>query len=134
MVQARQTRKWHQDANYALAIFQYLKEMAIRYQDLYDFVFMDDKHKCKVGKPHAPVAAVERGKAVVVSVDGKKFSALDHDFTRCSITPSVTLFCHIPKDIEDSFQAIVVKCMLDRKILNFNPPRLTDMQLRFPNY
>lgn len=33
----------------------------------------------------------------------KKFSALDHDFTRCSITPSVTIFCHIPDDIDDSF-------------------------------
>ena len=66
---------------------------------------MDDKHKCKVGEPHAPVAAVERGKAVVVSVDGKKFSALDHDFTRCSITPSVTLFCNISKTL-----FIVVMC------------------------
>lgn len=65
---------------------------------------MDDKHKCKIGEPHAPVAAVERGKAVVVSIDGKIFSsALDHDFTRCSITPSMTMFYHIPKDIEDSF-------------------------------
>ena len=40
---------------------------------------------------------------MVVSLDGKKFSALDHDFTRCSITPSVTMFCHIPEDIDDSF-------------------------------
>ena len=34
---------------------------------------------------------------------GKKLSALDHDFTRCSITPSVTMFCHIPNDIDDFF-------------------------------
>lgn len=103
MVQARQTRMWDQDAHYASAIFRYLKMLAIRYRDLCDLVFMDDKHKCKVGEPQAPVAAVERGKAVVVSVDGKKFSALDHDFTRYSITPSVTMFCHIPDDIDESF-------------------------------
>ena len=103
MVEAHQTRMWYQDAHYASAIFHHLKMLAIQYRDLCELVFMDDKHKCKVGEPNAPVAAVERGKAVVVSVDGKKFSALDHDFTRCSITPSVTMFCHIPKDIEDSF-------------------------------
>ena len=66
-------------------------------------MFMDDKHKCKVGEPNAPVAAVECGKAVVVSVDGKKFSALDHDFTKRSITPSVIMFCDILENINDSF-------------------------------
>ena len=45
MVQARQTRMWHQDAHYASAIFRYLKSLAIRYRDLCDLVFMDDKHK-----------------------------------------------------------------------------------------
>ena len=94
---------WHQDAHYASATFKYLKTLAIRYGDLCDLVFMDDKHKCKVGEPNAPVAGVERGKAVVVSVDGKKFSALDHDFTKCLITPSVTMFCDIPENIDDSF-------------------------------
>lgn len=77
--------------------------MAVKYRDLCDLVFMDDKHKCKVGEPNAPVAAVERGKAVVVGMDGRKFSALDHDFTKCSFTPSVTMFCHIPEDVEESF-------------------------------
>ena len=102
MVQARQTQMWHQDAHYASAIFRYLKLLVNRYRDLYDLVFMDDKHKCKVGEPNAPVAAVERGKAVVVSVEGKKFGALDH-FTRGSIMPSVPMFCHIPEDIDVSF-------------------------------
>lgn len=77
--------------------------LVIRYRDLCDLVFMDNKHKFKVGEPQAPVAAVERWKAVVVLADGRKFSALDHNFTRCSITPSVTMFCHIPEDIDDSF-------------------------------
>lgn len=82
---------WHEDAHYASALFRYLKEMAVKYRDLCDLVFMDDKYKCKVGGPNAPVAAVERGKVVVVGVDGRKFSALDHDFTKCSFTLSVTI-------------------------------------------
>ena len=61
---------------------------------------MDDKHKCKVGEPNLPVAAVERGKQVVVFNSGRKFAVADHDFTKCSIIPSVTLFCDIPNDIE----------------------------------
>ena len=28
---------------------------------------MDDKHRCKVGEPGYPVAAVERGRQVIVS-------------------------------------------------------------------
>ena len=34
------------------------------------------------------MAAVEHGRC----------GALDHDFTKCSITPSVTIFCDIPED------------------------------------
>ena len=81
----------------------YLKEMAVKYRDQCDLVFMDDKHKCKVREPSAPVAAVEIRKMVVIGVDTRKFSALDHDFTKCSFTPIVTMFCYIPEDVEKSF-------------------------------
>ena len=103
MVRARQIRMWHEDAHYASAVYRYLREMAIKFRDVCELVFMDDKHKCKVGEPSFPVAAVERGKAVIVGVNGKTFGALDHDFTKCSVTPSVTMFCHIPEDIDDTF-------------------------------
>ena len=62
-------------------------------------VFMDDKHHCKVGEPGLPVAAVDQGKQVVVSATGKRFSVADHDFTKCSIIPSVTVVCEIPDSI-----------------------------------
>ncbi|CAB5355435.1 unnamed protein product [Rhizophagus irregularis] len=52
-------------------------------------VFMDEKHRCKVGEPGYPVAAVERGKQVIVSCN-KSFVVSDHDFTKCGIIPSVT--------------------------------------------
>ena len=100
MVQTRQTRMWHENAHYASALFRYLKEMAVKNRDICELVFMDDKHKCKVGEPNAPLAAVERGKSVINGTDGKRFSALDHDFSKCTLTPSVTMFCH---DIEKSF-------------------------------
>jgi hypothetical protein len=41
---------------------------------------MNDKHKCKVGEPGLPVAAIERGKQVCVSTNGKKFAVADHNF------------------------------------------------------
>ena len=66
-------------------------------------VFMDDKYHCKVGEPGSPVAAVDRGKQVVVSATGKRFSVADHDFTNCSIIPCVTVVCEIPDSIDNSF-------------------------------
>ena len=103
MVQPRQLRKWHEDAHYCAALFKYVKEFGLRYKAIVDLVFLDDKHRCKVGEPGIPVAAVERGKQVIVTMSGKKFSVADHDFTKCGMIPSVMLFCDIPTTIEESF-------------------------------
>ncbi|CAB5209769.1 unnamed protein product [Rhizophagus irregularis] len=62
-------------------------------------IFMDDKHRCKVGEPGYPVAAVERGRQVIVSKN-KAFKVADHDFTKCGIIPSVTMLCEIPATID----------------------------------
>ena len=59
-IQPRQLRKWHEDAHYCAALFRYLKEFSIRFKDNVDLVFMDDKHRCKVGEPGMPVAAIDR--------------------------------------------------------------------------
>ena len=56
---------------------------------------MDDKHHCKVGEPSYPVAAVDRGKRIIVS--------LDHNHTKYSILPSVAMVCNIPQSIDQSF-------------------------------
>ena len=64
---------------------------------------MDDKHKCRVGEPGLPVAAVERGKSVVVAMNGKRFAVADHDFTKFLVIPSVTVLCDVPGTIEESF-------------------------------
>lgn len=77
--------------------------MCIKFRSHSQLVCLDDKHKCKVGEPGLPVAAVERGKQVIVSSNGCKFAVADHDFTKCSVIPSVTLLCETPETIDGSF-------------------------------
>ena len=102
MVQARQFRKFHPDAHYASALYHYLRCFAVKYSTFSTFASLDDKHHCKVGEPNHPVAAVERGKAVLVSL-GKTFTVSDHDFTQFSLIPSVVLLVDIPASPEESF-------------------------------
>ena len=102
MVQTRQLRAFHPDVHYASALFRYEKEFVIKFQKITNFVFLDDKHRCKVGKPGFPVAAVERGKKVVVSKD-TTFAVADHDFTKTGIIPSVAMICDIPESINGDF-------------------------------
>ncbi|RIB29082.1 hypothetical protein C2G38_2156325 [Gigaspora rosea] len=77
-------------------------KMAIMFRDDAHLVFMDDKHRCKVGEPGHSVAAVDRGKRVLVN-HNTTFVVSDHDFTKYGIIPSVTMLCNIPKTIEESF-------------------------------
>ena len=101
-VQSRQLRKQHADCHYASAIFHYQKVMAVMFRKFSTFVCMDDKHHCKVGEPGHPVAAVERGKRVIVNED-KVFAVSDHDFTKFSVIPSVSMLLDIPNSINGSF-------------------------------
>ncbi len=102
MVLARQFRLGHVDAHYAAALFRYLKEMAVKFRQYAMLVYMDDKHRCKVGEPGIPVAAVERGRSVIVG-RGESFEVSDHDFTKCSIIPSVIMIADIPEKIDHSW-------------------------------
>jgi hypothetical protein len=102
MVQARQLRVDHPDFHYASALFRYEKEMAVKYREHSNLIFLDDKHRCKVGEPNYPVAAVDRGKSVIVA-KGTIFSVADHDFTKCGLIPSVIMQAEIPKSIDESF-------------------------------
>ena len=102
MVQSRQFRHTHIDSHYASALFRYEREFAIRYCHFTTFICQDDKHTIKVGEPGCPVAAVDRGKAVLVGLN-EALVVGDHDFTRFSITPSVNFEIDIPEKIEDTF-------------------------------
>ena len=102
MVQARQFRKDHEDSHYAAAIFRYQREYAVMMREHSAFVCLDDKHKVKVGEPGHPVAAVERGKRVLVRRD-ESFEVADHDFTKFSLIPSVTLDVNIPEEVSGTW-------------------------------
>jgi hypothetical protein len=97
MVQFRQLRSQHVDSHYAAAGFKYLREFCVKFQPFCTFLSLDDKHQIKVGEPGYPVAAVERGRQVLVSRD-QVFSVGDHDFkkiqdnTICCIKDSDTRF------------------------------------------
>ena len=79
MVSARQFRNSHPDVHYASAIWCYMREFSIRFRDDTNLLCQDDKHTVKVGEPGMPVAAVERGKQVLVS-KSQIFEVADHDF------------------------------------------------------
>ena len=69
MVQQRQLRETHDDAHYGSAVYRYLKEFAVLHSNHCLLLSFDDKAKVPIGEPGYPVAAVTRGKRVVV---GKK--------------------------------------------------------------
>lgn len=79
MVQSRQFRATHPDCHYASALFRYQRTFAINYSAFSNYTFIDDKHHCKIGEPGLPVAAVDRGKRVIVSLN-RKFAVANHDF------------------------------------------------------
>ncbi|CAB3998966.1 Hypothetical predicted protein [Paramuricea clavata] len=79
-----------------------MREFAITHRDMTTLVSMDDKHKCKVGEPLYPLAAAERGKQVIVGAN-QVMAVGDHDFSKCTLTPSVNLVIDIPQTISGSF-------------------------------
>ncbi|CAG8632594.1 896_t:CDS:2, partial [Scutellospora calospora] len=64
--------------------------------------FTNDKHRCKVGEPGFPVAAVEREKKVVVNRN-TTFAVADYDYTKIGIIPNVIMICNIPESINADF-------------------------------
>ena len=61
----------------------------------------------KVGEPGFPVAAAEWGRRVLVHA-GTTFEVGDHDFTKFSIVPSVSLLIDIPEKIEEPWYRVQV--------------------------
>ena len=104
VVQKRQFRKNYIDEHYCAAIFRYLREYSLSHNLL---ICLDDKHRVKVGEPGYPVAAAERGRRVIVSLQ-EQFEVGDHDFTCFSIIPSVLFRIEIPDDFEGSWYSCQV--------------------------
>ena len=106
MVQARLLRKSNPDSHYAKAVYKALKKRAIKNRENHAFVSTDAKCKVSVGEPDYPVAAVSRGKRVIVGVN-QVLKVADHDFTKISIIPDAYLLHDIPED--DSDESIQTK-------------------------
>ena len=123
MVQKCQWLKEHCDAHYGAAVFTYLRELAIKFCEYTGFVCLDDKHKIKVGEPGYPLAAAECGRRVMVSAT-KAFEVEDHDFSKVSVIPSVSLLIDIPTEISDSwYSGQVTVCLKESAFQPSSPLR-----------
>lgn len=100
--QRRMLRKHNPDSEYAFRQIQYLKEFACIFRDFTTFISADDKHSIQIGEPSNPVAALDRGRRVLTSVS-RPVQALDHDFTKFKVVPSVSLVVDIPENSNESF-------------------------------
>jgi hypothetical protein len=100
-VQSRLLQKSHPDAHYCAALFRYIRLFAIKFRKFTCFISADDKHKVPIGETVETSTGV-RNKATLASLD-TELTSCDYDFTKLSVTPSVSLFCDIPKDITESF-------------------------------
>src|SRR5205085_1552698 len=100
-VQSRLLQKSSKDEYYCRTIFKYEREFSIRYRDYTYFISADDKHKMPIGED-VPVSTGVRNKKTLVPTEGK-ITAADHDYTKLSLTSSITLFINIPYDISESF-------------------------------
>ena len=60
-------------------------------------ILLDDNQKIKVGEPWYPLAAAECSCYVMVSTT-KKIKVGDHDFSKVSVIPPVSLLVNIPTE------------------------------------
>ena len=65
-----------------------MRELAVAHREITTLAWMINK--VKVGEPFYPLAAAERGKQVIVGPN-QVMAVGDHDFSKCSLTPSVNL-------------------------------------------
>lgn len=101
-VQRRCLRLNHEDCHYTATLFKYLKHFSVQYRDHTLLLSCDDKHNIQVGEPQHAVAALDRGKRVL-GHEGIPILALDHDFTKAKVTPSVSLVIDIPASPSETF-------------------------------
>ena len=62
-------------------------------------VSADAKCKVSVGEPGYPIAAVSRGKQVIVGVN-ETFKVDDHDYSKISLIPDAILIHSIPENFD----------------------------------
>ena len=100
MIQARLFRKNNPDAQYCNAIYNFMKQRAIKHRT--DSIFFSTDAKCKVsvGEPDLPLASVSRVKKVVIWVN-ELFRVADHGFSKVSFIPDAIFVQDIPESQDD---------------------------------
>ena len=99
MVQQRNIRKSLDDDYYCAVLYRYLREFSLLFRDYCTMISTNDKNKIKVGEPGCPVAAVTRGKRVLMG-QGQVVQVADHDFSNTTIIPTVFLVHNLPPTID----------------------------------
>ena len=85
-------------------IFQYLKELAVKFHDNVVMVCGDDKAVIPVGEPdHAVSSGVRAHNRSLRANDNTVLGALDHDWKLAGIVAAVNLFNEIPEESNKSF-------------------------------
>ena len=102
MVQQRNVRKYTPDGHYCAVLYKYSRQLAMMFKVYTAFTSTDDKCKIKIGEPNFLVAAVTRGKQVLVP-HGTFLQAADHDHASSTLTPIVFLSHEIPNNIDNSW-------------------------------
>jgi hypothetical protein len=126
-VQGRLLRKKSVDAHYCAAIFRYLREFLIQYQQWACFISADDKHKVPIGE-NVPVSTGVRNRRSLTT-QNNDLNASDHDFTKLSLTPSVIFLS--PFQVIYLVDFIMDKFLYLLKTLFLNQAVLLNMQLNF---
>ena len=78
-----------------MPLYSFMKERALKYRDTTAMVSSDAKCKISVGEPGTPIAAVSRGKRVLVGLN-ETLQVTDHDYSKISLIPDANFFQTIP--------------------------------------
>ena len=89
MIQNRQMSSDHPDSKYVFTLFQYLKELAIKFQDHTIMICTDDKPVIPVAEPgHAVSTGVQPHNRSLGANDNTVIGELDHDWKLAVIVAS----------------------------------------------
>ena len=121
-VQRRQLRITHKDDHYCNALFKYLRNMAVTLNADCHLFCCDDKAKIPIGAPDVEISTGVRGKKSLAPTT-TTLAAADHDLhSSGSLTPSVSLRCAIPEDVNKSFYQGTVTTTINDSVLQSSSP------------
>ena len=89
--------KHNPDSYYCNAIYNFIKQRALKYNANSAFFSTDAKCKILFSEPDFPLACVAQGKEVVAGLK-ESFQVADHDFIKISIVPDALFIQQIPEE------------------------------------